>query len=275
LVRLLAALLLAVTAAAGAAEPDWHGVVLRTCETTGGYPPFAFPADDGHAQGFSVDLLNEAIAGTDLRIDVAFLPNRRCDNDIDQGRMDLSMEETWDPDVASRWLPTDAIYEVTMVMFYDRLRHPEGLTADAIRAQPQKYHGCGILGFTYQDFPPGQVDDRSYKYADAFGRMLQGGCDFVPDYLEFGAAYRLRGKPLFADPRVAWARYPLLNRPAIPTKYPFGDKAPFFFYLRPGFPHARELIGRINDTIASWRRTGHDREVLGRYIDPAFIGGKP
>ena len=67
--------------------------MLHACEDEEGYPPFTFPGGGGHAVGFSVDLIDEALAGTGMRLDVAFLPTVRCNASVDNGSMDLSMED--------------------------------------------------------------------------------------------------------------------------------------------------------------------------------------
>jgi ABC-type amino acid transport substrate-binding protein len=265
------ALALAWVTAGTAAEPAPPSRHLHACETEEGYPPFTFRDPAGVVRGYSVDLLNEALEGTGLVLDIAFLPPRRCTASVDSGVMDLSMEDAWYPDLADRWLPTDAIWEATEVLFYDRTRYADGLTVPTVLAQPDRYRGCGLLGVDYDGFAPGQVDNRSYQYKDAFARLFAGRCAFVADYLEFGAVFPLRGRALLDDPRIDWVLFPMAERPAVPHKYPFGDRDPVFLYLRRDLPEAERLIDRIDDTIARWRRTGRHREVMARYLDLAIL----
>lgn len=271
------ALLLVLLVAAGPvrAQEQWHGRVLHVCEDEEGYPPFTFAGPDGAAQGYSVDLLGEALQGTGMRLDIVFLPTVRCNASVDNGSMDLSMEDFWDPDFAARWHITDSLYDGTFVLYYDRQRHPDGLELADVTAHPERHRGCGLLGEVYDVFPPGQIDGREHLYAEAFGRVMSGACEFYPDLLEFGLAYRLNGQKLLADGRIGYIRYPVPPRPARPDRYPPGDKQPLYFYLRRDFAEGDALIQRINGTIARWRRTGQDQTVLGHYIDLAALPGAP
>jgi len=260
-------LLLLAVSGPGWADEAWAGRVLHACEDEEGYPPFTFPGGGGHAVGFSVDLIDEALAGTGMRLDVAFLPTVRCNASVDNGSMDLSMEDFWDPDFATRWRPTDAIYDGTFVLYYDRSRHPDGLVLADVLAHPDQHRGCGLLGEIYDDFPPGQIDGREHLYAEVFERVLTGACEFYPDLLEFGAAYRLNGRRLLKDGRIGYVVYPLPSRPGQPQRYDAGDKQPLYLYLRHDFPEGDALIARVNDTVARWRRTGKTAEVMARYVD--------
>jgi hypothetical protein len=257
-------------------EARWPpGQILHACENEEGYPPFTFRGPDGRPQGYSVDLLTEAIAGSGLTLDVSFLPPRRCSMHIDSGQLDLFMEETWVADQATRWLPSDAAYEATQVLFYDRARYPGGLPASEVLARPDQYPGCGLLGFVYAGFPQGQIRDWVHHYADAFPHLLHGDCAFFPEYLEFGAAFRLEGRPILDDPRFGWVINPQSRHPelrlGLPPQYRAGDKSPFFFYLRRDFPSAETLIARIDATIGRWRQGGREREELARYIDVSIL----
>jgi hypothetical protein len=260
-------LLLPAIAGPARAEESWHGRVLHACEDEEGYPPFTFPGPDGAAKGFSVDLLGEALAGTGMRLDVSFLPTVRCNASVDNGSMDLSMEDFWDPDFAARWRTSDSLYDGSFVLYYDRSRHPDGLVLADVIAHPGQHRGCGLLGEVYDVFPPGQIDGREHLYAEAFDRVLDGVCEFYPDLLEFGLAYKLHGHPLLSDGRIGYVVYPIPYRPARPHRYESGDRQPLYVYLRRDFPDGEALITRINGTIARWRRTGQDTDVMGRYID--------
>jgi ABC-type amino acid transport substrate-binding protein len=259
--------LLLLAAGAARAEDAAEDRVLHACEDEEGYPPFAFAGAGGEAIGYSVDLLDEALSGTGLRLDVAFLPTIRCNASIDSGAVDLSMEDFWDAGFAARWRITDSIYDGTFGLFYSRERHPDGLVLVDVLAHPEQHHGCGLLGAVYDDFPPGQIDGREHSYADALERVLKGECAFFPDLLEFGAAYRLNGRRLLKDPRISFQPYPLPRHPDRQQRYDPGDKQSLYFYLRRDFPDGEALIARINDTIARWRRSGKTTEEMARFVD--------
>lgn len=264
-------LLLLAPAVVSAAGPAWQGGTLRACEAEDGYPPFTFRAADGHAAGFSIDLLKAALAGTGTRVDVAFIPNKRCTAEMDSGEMDIDLDSSWDASVVGRWLASDSIWEATYVLYYDKSRFPAGLTAAQVKAEPERYRGCGLTGDVYNGFAPGQVDDRSHQSKDLFSRLFAGGCAFVPDYIEFGAAYRLRGRPLLAEPRLGWSRYPMPDRPELPRAYEPGDREPIFYYVRGSLPGVADLLARINAVDAAWRRDGRLRQAMSRYIDLAVV----
>jgi hypothetical protein len=248
----------------------WNGLILHACENEEGYPPFAYRGTDDHPHGYTVDLLEEGLFGTPLVLDVAFLPPKRCDSYIEGGQLDLEMEQRWDP-AQPDWLPSKAIYEVTPVMVYDRTRYPQGLTAAEAFDRPDQYRGCGVLGFDYPQFAGEQIDQSSHQYAEALKKMLAGRCSFFPEYLEFAASFRLGGQRLAADPRIGWVAYPA-GRDANPPPEPVTPgRVPFFIYLRQSFPDSTALMARIDATILRWHRTGHDREVLGRYLDLATL----
>jgi hypothetical protein len=181
------------------------------------------------------------------------------------------MEDVWTPDYAAHWQPTAAIWDATDAVYFDRTRFPTGLSIEALRAHPMEHRGCGLYGAPYDQFAEGQVDTRSYLFADAFRRMLLGHCEFVPELLEFGAAYRLGGHVLTDHPRIGVARLPLSPRPDMPEKFTPDGRYPLYIYLRKGFPDSRGLVERLNATIASWHRTGKDRAVMSRYIDLALL----
>ncbi len=274
--RIFATLLLLLAIAGPAcAQEQWQGRVLHACEDEEGYPPFTYIEPDGVAKGYAVELINEALAGTGMRLDLSFLPMVRCNASIDNGTMDFSMEDFWDPDLAARWRASDSLYDGTFVLYYDRQRHPDGLSAADVAAHPGEHRGCGLLGETYETFPPGQIDSRAHLYSDAFDRVLSGVCEFYPDQLEFGLAYKLHGKPLLADGRVGYVPYPVPTRPARHDRHPMNGKQPMYFYLRAGFPDGEALIRRIDETIARWRQTGQDRVVMGRYIDLSAVPALP
>jgi ABC-type amino acid transport substrate-binding protein len=270
----LCVVLLAASGPCRADEP-WQGRVLHACEDEEGYPPFTFPDGNGHTIGFSVDVINDALVGSGMRLEVAFLPTVRCNASLDNGSMDLSMEDYWNPDFTARWRVTDAIYDGTFVLFYDRSRHPGGLVLADVLAHPEQHHGCGLLGEVYNDFPPGQIDGRAHVYAEAVDRVLRGDCEFFPDLLEFGAAYRVNGRRLLTASPMGYVVYPLGDRSARPQRYDPGDKQPLYLYLRHDFPEGEALIGRLNDTVARWRRSGKSAEVMAHYVDLRAVAAPP
>ncbi len=266
--RLLAFVLLAFLASAVAARADgsWQGRALHGCEATEGYPPFTFPGPDKQPRGYSVDLLNAALAGTGMRLEVAFLPTKRCSAGLDDGTLDLSMEDSWNPEFAGRWLPSDVTWQGTDVLFFDRSRHPQGISAADVIAHPKDHPGCGLLGGTYGGFGPDQIDDRAYQFANAFNRLLAGDCEFFPELLEFGTVFVYRGQKLLDNPRIGY----VVQRVPDPTAHD-----PLYIYLRRGFPDAPSFMARINDTIIRWRATGEDRATMAKYIDLSVLPKDP
>ena len=269
------ALAMLLSPAAHAADPAWQGRTLRACETEDGYPPFAFMGEQGHAKGFSVDVIEAAIADTGLRLEVTFLPTKRCNAALDLGTMDLSMEDTWDASTDATWLPTDPIWDIKPALYYDHNRHPEGISVADVRTDPTHHRGCGLLGLGYGELAPGQVDDRSYRFADAITRLLRGECEFFPESVEFGLAFQFEGRRITDDPRIGWVAYPLIRHVGGPDKYRHDAKLQLYLYLRHSYPGALALIARLNQVIAAWRRTGHDREVMSHYIDLTALEGTP
>jgi hypothetical protein len=267
--------LLLVVAGPVRAQEQWQGRVLHACEDEEGYPPFTYAEPEDGAKGYAVELMNEALAGTGMRLDLSFLPMARCNASLDNGTMDFSMEDYWDPDMAKRWLLSDSLYDGTFVLFYDRQRHPDGISPAEVVAHPGDHRGCGLLGESYEIFPPGQIYSRAHLYSEAFDHVLSGMCEFAPDQLEFGLAYKLHGKKLLGDGRMGYVLFPVPKLPARPDRYPANGKQPMYFYLRPDFPDAEALIRRIDDTIARWRATGRDRAVMGRYIDLSAVPAAP
>ncbi len=264
-------LLLAVS---GAAHAAGSGGVLHGCESADGYPPFTFFEQDRKPRGYTVDLLKAALEGTGFTLDVQFLPSRRCDAAMDAGLMDLDMEDPWTEDYAAGWLISSAIWEATDALFYDRTRFPSGLSFDEIRLHPEQHHGCGRFADLYDEFAAGQIDTRSYTFEGTFTSLLRGACEFVPETVEFGAAYRFKGQKLLEDGRIGFLSVPLEPEPAAPLKHTADGRYPFYIYLRHDLPGAPALLVRLNQTIASWRTTGHDHEVMGKYIDLTLLKGK-
>jgi hypothetical protein len=250
-----------------AAEP-----VLQACEDEEGYPPFTFLGRDGKAHGYSVDLIEAALSGTGIRLEVTFLPTRRCTAAIDDGSMNAWTEEFWHADYARRWLASDSIYEGTYVLYYARARFPGGLSAAEVLARPDAFPGCGLLGETYDGFPEQQMQVRPHRYSDTFNALFGGRCAFFPELLEFGGAFRLGTTRVIDDPRVGWAVYHLPKRPELPQAYPPGDKEPLYVYIDRRFPRSQDLIRRIDDTVALWRRTGREAEEMARYGPPPVPG---
>jgi len=269
---LFAALTLVVCAGSPArAGEAWQGRAIHGCDVEEGYRPFTYYEQDRQPRGYDVDLMREAIEGTGLRLEVRFLPPKRCASAVDSGEMDLDMADPWSDALAEAWLVSHPIWHTTDALFYDRTRFPGGLTVAEIRAHPAAHPGCGIFGYPYEDFPKGEIDTSAYTYDTAFTRMLSGHCEFVVEALEFGLEYRYRGRRLLEDPRLAVVTLPLRPQPGAPQKVDPDGRFPYYIYLRRTFPDAPALLARIDATIALWQRTGKDREVMARYLDLARL----
>jgi ABC-type amino acid transport substrate-binding protein len=267
-----AALSFSLAAPSGAAadpEPDWEGRVLHACETEEGYPPFTFRGADGHTVGYSVDLVEAAIRGSGLRLDVAFLPAKRCTAETASGQLDMVLEDNWESNLGDRFLVSDAIYDVTYAIFFDRNRFPQGLTIDQIAGGPARYHGCGILGEHYALLRPGQITMELHHYDTAFTALLSGRCDFFPDTLEHAAAFQLNGRRLLDESRFGWVAVDLPPRPNLLLTYDPGPKDPFFLFVRRDFPGAPALVARINATIKQWRQGKETSRVMALYTGGA------
>jgi hypothetical protein len=257
----------ALAGAPGRAEPGWQGMTLKACDDEDGYPPFTIHEADGKATGYSVDLMNEALAGTGLGFSISFLPTRRCTLAINSGAMHMSMEDMWNPDYAAHRLVTAPIYVGLYGLYYDRTRFPRGLSSEDVIAHPERHPGCGTLGEDYLEFAPGQLDTNAHWIGDALDRIVAGKCQFYPDIIELGGAYRWRGRPIFADPRFGFAVMHLPPGTKVPPEYLTGDRQSLYFYIRADFPSGPALIERIDQTVKRWQSTGRDVEVLSRYVD--------
>jgi hypothetical protein len=260
-------LLIGPARSARAEPPDWHGRTLAACDDEDGYPPFTIRGPGGKASGYSVDLIEEAIAGTGLRFEVTFLPTKRCTAAIETGTMAMSMEDMWNPDYAATRLTSAPIYAGLYGLYYDKTRHPEGLSGADVLTHPERHHGCGVLGEDYLEFAPGQLDLRAHWIGDAFARVAHGDCEFYPDVIELGGAYPWQGKTIFADPRFGFAVLHLPADTKVPAAYVADDRQKLYFYIRSDVQDGALLIRRIDDTVRRWHATGHDIEVLGHYVD--------
>jgi hypothetical protein len=248
------------------AVPD----VLHACESEEGYPPFAFRGRDGKPAGYSVDLVNEALDGSGIRLDVTFMPPRRCSTAAEEGGQDMVMEDNWSSNLGERFLVSDSIYDATMVLIYDRNRYPRGLTAEEITGDPQHFPGCGILGEHYAGLDPGQIALEVHRYANAYAVLESGRCSFFPEMLEHAEVYRFEGQPIIGGARFGSVTIDLPPRPNLLLTYDPGTKDPLFLFVRRGYGFARPLVLRLNKVVERWRKSGEEARVMARYLGGAY-----
>jgi ABC-type amino acid transport substrate-binding protein len=249
-----------------AADEAWHGRMLRACENEEGFPPFTIPGEGGKSSGYSVDLVDSAITGSGMALELAFMPAKRCSSLAASGVLDMVMEDNAASGLDQRFLASDSIYATTYVLLYDRTRFPEGLSPAAILADPASFPGCGMWGEGYGGLPADLLPTQLHLYSSAYAALLSGRCAFFPDQLEHSAVFRLNGAAILDDPRIGWVPGPSDDTTDLPPGPGSSRREKLFLFLRRDFPAGAALIDRINQTIRLWQRTGKDEQVMEHYL---------
>lgn len=242
--RLLAAVLLTVSALRAGAEPT------VTIGAEDDWAPYS-SAPGGRAQGFAVDVVREAFALAGVKAQFIALPYSRCMAETRAGRLLACFDAVPNSLIRSHYLWPELPLFSTHMNIYARA----GSTLRKLRAQDLEGRTVGV--------------QRDYEYGDEFDlntrivrkvvdkneqgfRMLQAG------RIEFMAAEARIAQALFRSrPQEFGGRFTLVGTVATPDLYiAFSKRA----------AGSSAMLARFNDGYARLRRTDRYKQIENKWF---------
>lgn len=196
--------------------------LIRACGGEGEWVPSSYYQRQAGRKttvvaGYSPDVLQAALAGSNYRVVVSLLPWRRCQREVqDGGRYQLAMGVLYSAERARSYRLSAPYLRFQPAYFYRRDYFPGGLDIPSLAAL-QRYRVCGLFGYNYDytGLAATQMDTGALDYPAVLGKLALGRCDLLIESLEVMAGQRrldrlppdaglLTGKPLpEAPPLVA------------------------------------------------------------------------
>ncbi|XHS78735.1 substrate-binding periplasmic protein [Burkholderiaceae bacterium UC74_6] len=234
---------------------------ITVCDDDAERPPFVyyqrqFGVKTEKVTGFAVEVLRQILASRNMTFTVELLPWRRCLNSVQEGRVDMVLSVTKNPEREKQLLFSTALYVTRLVYFFDGERPPpQVLTRDDLL----KYKICLVSGMNYSQFglPPNSpnVAGAAKSLGQAFLMLKSKRCEIVPARLEGAIGYRLIGLADYEQIGLSVA--------AMPDRANATQSLHFAVSVR--HAQAQALVQLLNDGLEHLKVTGEISNLSDRF----------
>lgn len=251
--RLAAALLLLCIAVAVRAAPT-----VRLC-VDDNFAPFEYSdirqASAGlhQVRGATINLVERILKRHGIAYQIEWFPWTRCLAKVEQGEIQIGMDAYFDPQRNRQIVYSEPYFTLTPQYYYLRSLHPGGLLIRQ-RSDLKRFHGCGILGFSYTHYglSDRDIDTGSADHDGLLRKLKAGRCDYFVEEHEVMRGYALTGHRYLADPDLGHGPVP----GAVPPR--------LHFILTRGTDATRRLLPLLNREIIQLRAQDAVRQLVER-----------
>ncbi len=184
-----------------------HATPLKICEDTEDFAPFMYRVTDakgeksGDLQGVTIDLIRQLEKKLNRTIQFDLIPWKRCMAMVERGDYDMAADAYFDEERATRFSYSAAYFTLTPQIFFSTRRWPKGFPATSTH-QLDKFHGCGVLGYSYAHYgvKASDLDLGAKDHEQLIGKLMIDRCDYFFEELEIMIGFNLLGKHYLEDP---------------------------------------------------------------------------
>ncbi|WP_137939779.1 transporter substrate-binding domain-containing protein [Chitinivorax sp. B] len=239
-------------------SPLVRSEVLQTCGGNNEWPPSSYFSKQvkGRVDGYSVDVLRAALAGSNFQVNVVLLPWARCLAQVKTGNgMTIAMGAAFSDKRAEIYDLSRPYLKLTPAYHFWHSHFPLGLQINN-GAQFANQTVCILHGANPGPFGlvTGGTDNGATNYEALIGKIARYRCDVLAEYMEVIHGFKRLGHPYVSLPQLR--SMPMTWQPRIPIH----------FLVSRNHPSTKTITALLNRRLAEMEQSGKLESLLKQHM---------